>query len=262
MKYTDFLVKGNEKPLDNILDDGGFTAIFRTITCVGDSLSSGEFESRDKEGKAGYHDMYEHSWGQYIARMCGSKVYNFSRGGMSAECYCKTFADENDFWNEKYASDAYIIALGVNEIMCLNKEIGTIDDVDINDYTKNKENFIGYYAQIITRLKKIQPRAKFFLMTMLVDWWDSDENKAKKLAHREALYSLAKAYDNIYVLDMLEYAPVLDKEYVENFKLNGHLNPMGYLLSAKMISSYIDFIIRSNMPDFKEVGFIGTDLHG
>ena len=34
----------NEKPLENLVTDGGFTGIFRTIGCIGDSLSSGEFE--------------------------------------------------------------------------------------------------------------------------------------------------------------------------------------------------------------------------
>ena len=36
-----------EKPLDNLVSNGGFCGIFRTIGCVGDSLSSGEFETCD-----------------------------------------------------------------------------------------------------------------------------------------------------------------------------------------------------------------------
>ena len=67
----------NEKPLDYLPPDGGYTAIFRKIVCVGDSLSSGEFESRSADGSKGYHDMFEFSWGQFIARMCGSEVRNF-----------------------------------------------------------------------------------------------------------------------------------------------------------------------------------------
>ena len=68
----------NEKPLDRIVTDGGFCGIFRTIGCIGDSLSSGEFESLNADGTKGYHDFYDYSWGQYIGRACGSKVYNFS----------------------------------------------------------------------------------------------------------------------------------------------------------------------------------------
>ena len=84
MNLYDYLLKPTEKPLDNIPEDGGFSAIFRTIACIGDSLSSGEFESRNPDGSRGYHDMFEYSWGQFIARQIGAKVYNFSRGGMTA----------------------------------------------------------------------------------------------------------------------------------------------------------------------------------
>jgi len=39
------------------------------------------------------------------------------------------------------------------------------------------------------------------------------------------------------------------------------MNPMGYLLTAKYVMSYIDYIIRHNMEDFAQVGFIGTPHH-
>ena len=38
-------------------------------------------------------------------------------------------------------------------------------------------------------------------------------------------------------------------------------NQGGYVLTADYVGSYIDYIIRHNMNKFKEVGFIGTDLH-
>ena len=38
------------------------------------------------------------------------------------------------------------------------------------------------------------------------------------------------------------------------------MNPMGYVFTAHMVASYIDYIIRHNMKDFEEAGFIGTDL--
>ena len=81
-----FMAEENEKPFDNIAVNGGFTSIFRTIGCIGDSLSSGELESNEI-GKIGYHDYFEYSWGQFIARDAGCKVYNFSRGGMTAKEY-------------------------------------------------------------------------------------------------------------------------------------------------------------------------------
>ena len=86
MNIYEYLSIGeNEKPLDRIVTDGGFTGIFRKIGCIGDSLSSGEFESRTADGTRNFHDFYEYSWGQHIARSTGSTVYNFSRGGMTAK---------------------------------------------------------------------------------------------------------------------------------------------------------------------------------
>ena len=39
------------------------------------------------------------------------------------------------------------------------------------------------------------------------------------------------------------------------------MNPMGYMLTAKIVMSYIDYIIRHNIEDFKQIGFIGTPFH-
>ncbi len=87
MDIKEYMAKQGEKPLDTIPADGGFCSIFRTIGCVGDSLSSGEFETLNSENLQGWHDFYEYSWGQFMARTLGSKVINFSRGGMTAECF-------------------------------------------------------------------------------------------------------------------------------------------------------------------------------
>ena len=146
-----------ELPLEELLNDGGFSAIFRTIACIGDSLSSGEHESLSADNVRGYHDYYEHSWGQYIARTIGAKVYNFSKGGMRVDTYCETFAESKGFWSPDLRSDAYIIALGVNDITKWGKELGSVEtDVDLSDCRNNKPTFVGYYAQIIQRVREIE----------------------------------------------------------------------------------------------------------
>ena len=255
------LVKENEKPLDTLLENGGYTAIFRTIACIGDSLSSGEFESDAGDGKSNYHDRFEYSWGQFIARMCGSTVYNLSRGGMTASEFCDSFADNMGYWDAKYASQAYIVALGVNDLLGQNQPIGSTEDICEEDFEKNTKTFAGYYAKILQKMKKIQPRAKFFLMTMPKESRDNEDRAQKKLAHSKLLYDFAEKFDNTYVLDLHKYAPVYDEEFRRCFYMRGHLNPMGYYYTARLVSSYIDYIIRKEPEDFAEVGFIGTDLH-
>jgi len=196
MNIYEFMDVGvDEKPLDRIVTDGGFCSIFRRIACIGDSLSSGEFESLDQNGIKRYHDMYEYSWGQYIARSAGSYVYNFSRGGMTAKEYIESFAEQNAFWGTDKLCQAYIIALGVNDIFNQNVELGTLTDIDIDDYRNNEKNFMGYYAAIIQKIKKIQPRAKIFLVTMPRN---DDHLDTRRKQHRDLLESLTVFFENTY----------------------------------------------------------------
>lgn len=260
MDIKKYMAVENEKPLDNIVTNGGFCGIFRKIACVGDSLSSGEFESR-MNGVTGWHDYYDYSWGQYLARDAGCTVYNFSKGGMSAKWYCESFAEENDFWNIEKRCQAYIMALGVNDISQIiggEYELGTIDDIDTADYKNNAGTFAGWYAQIIQRYQENQPKAKFFLMMMPYEPQSDDKRKDLYKKHNELIHRMAELFDNCYVLDFCKYAPDYDDEFKKNFYLAGHLNAAGYRLTALMVESYIDYIIRHNPEDFKQVGFIGT----
>lgn len=246
-----------EQPLERLLPDGGFCSIFRRIGCVGDSLSSGEFEGVHADGSKEYYDIYEQSWGQYLGRMCGSKVLNFSKGGMTASEYCKTFAEEKGFWDRDLACQAYIVALGVNDLLNYGQPVGSIADIDPEDWHNNKPTFAGWYGMIIQRLKQIEPRAQFFLMTIPRD---EREGQIPVLAeqHRELLRQMTGFFDNCWLLDFRQYAPVYDAAFKEKFFLGGHMNPCGYVLTAKMTASYIDWIIRRNMPAFFETGFVGT----
>ncbi len=251
----------NEKPLDSFPADGGFVGIFRTIACVGDSLSSGEFECHEESGKVHYCDFYEYSWGQYLGRMAGSTVYNFSKGGMTASDYMGWFADEMDFWNPEKKAQAYIIALGANDIVNLGQPVGTVDDIDLSDWRNNQKTFAGYYGQVIARYKEMQPKAKFFLVTLPNVWGEDERIDKLCAAHAELMYRMAELFDNCYVIDLHKYAPAQTPEFKEKFYLHHHQNPMGYLLTGKMMVSYIDYIIRHNMKDFKQVGFIGTPFY-
>lgn len=252
---------GEEKPLDTLCTDGGMSGIFRTVGCVGDSLSSGEFEATNETGEKTYHDMFEYSWGQFFARLSGNRVYNFSRGGMTAREYCESFAEQMGYWDSEKKCQAYILALGVNDLFnqghdLSETEIGTVADVCMEDWRQNAHSFVGYYAQIIQRYREIQPDARFFLMTMPQSndiWHDS-----LKQLHRNLLYELAELFPNTYVLDFYAYAPVYTAEFKQVYYLGGHLNPLGYALTGRMVASYLDYIVRHNYPDFKQLGFIGT----
>ncbi len=254
MNWEKLLYTEDEKPLDELVNGYSNTSIFRTMAFVGDSLSSGEFETLDKDGKRSYYDLFEYSWGQYIARNNGLKAYNFSRGGMTAKEYLDSFAESKGFWSKELACQAYVIALGVND---LNRgtEIGSIDDIDTKNYENSKPTFIGNYARIVKKYKEISPDAKFFFVT-----FPDGGDKEKTVGMVNALYALANHFDNSYVIDLYRYGPFYSDRFKERYYLHGHLNPMGYILTAKMVDSYIDYIIRHNPNDFKNAGFIGTNI--
>lgn len=260
MNLKGYIADSTEKPLDNIVSDGGFCGIFKTITCIGDSLSAGEFESYDKNGKRSLIDLHEYSWGQYLGQIAGCKVNIFARGGMTAKEYMDSYAEANDYWDNEKASQAYIIALGLNDVINKKMPVGSVADVDFINKSHFRESFAGYYGSLVLRLKEIGPDAKFFFMTMPISHGENSEQAALKDAHADFLYRLADRFSNSYVIDFRKYAPVYDKEFEKSFFLGGHMNPCGYMLTARMVASYIDYIIRHNIKEFKEVAFIGTGL--
>ena len=252
-----FYSKEGEGPFDNIPEDGGFAAIFRTVAVIGDSMAAGEFETDGSNV-----DLYDYSWPAYLGRITGATVYNFSRGGMTAMEYMETYADKNDYWNTDYAAECYILALGCNDFDGLEMPVGDISDINFRDYTQNNTStFCGYYAQIIQRYKEIQPDARFFLCTMLHDerYFNYSTEEGNMVdAHRELLYKLAEEFEFTYVIDFATYGPVWDDEFRENFCMGEHYNAAGYLMSAKLTCAYIDYIIRNNPEEFRKVSFIGT----
>ena len=252
-----------EKPLDNYAPDGGFASIFRTVAFVGDSLSSGEFETYDpQKDLRRYCDMYEYSWGQYAARMAGFTAYNFSRGGMTAAEYCETFADMMDLWNPDRKAQAYVIALGVNEMIYSRPNLGEMSDIDPENPTNNKKTFTGYYARIIQQYKAIQPNAKFFLITIPRQPFLFETTPAKATlvdAHAARLHELAAYFDNTYVLDFRAFGPVQDEEFTRRFYMESHMNALGYRLFAEQFCSYVDYLVRHNPEDFTMVPFIGRE---
>ncbi len=258
MDWENMLYNPDEKPLDRLVEGYSYTSIFRTIAFIGDSLSSGEFEARDEQGNKSYHDMFQYSWGQFIARKNDLKAYNFSRGGMTAREYLDSFAEQNGFWDEDKRCQAYVIALGVNDVYNGGLEVGGVEDIDPSDYRNNKPTFIGNYAQIISRYKEISPAAKFFFVTFPND--DVRGTSEQTCDTIKALYNLAEYFENSYVIDLYKYGPVYDARFREKFYLYGHMNPMGYIFTANIIDSYIDYIIRKNPDDFKNIAFINADI--
>ncbi len=258
MDWNEYLYLQSEQPLDSLVGAYSRTSIFRKIAFIGDSLSSGEFQTKDADGKSHYYDLFEYSWGQYIARKNGLIAYNFSKGGMTAKQYIESFAEQKGFWSPELACQAYVIALGVNDLYNQHHELGSICDIDLSDWRNNAKTFAGYYGAIVSRYKEIAPEAKFFFVTFPRSNRTEVANETADMI--DMLYKMTEIFDNSYVIDLHKYGPYYGAEFRERFYLNGHLTPEGYILTAEMIDSYIDYIVRHNSADFKFTGFINTDI--
>ncbi len=272
MSYMDFFAPAEELPLDRpVPGDGGMCSIFRKIACVGDSLASGEFEVKLPEeptekdptvlavnGQTVYLDCFAHSWGQHLARMAGTTVLNFSRGGMTASEYCKSFAAEKGYWDPALACEAYIVGLGVNDVVNARQAVGSIADLSDADPFQNADTFAGWFGQLLARLRAIAPTAPLFLITMPRAAWQVGEVAEIAQAHAALMYDMAAHFGNAYVIDLYRYGPVHDRAYEEMFYLGGHLTAVGYRIAAEQIVGYIDYIIRHNPKAFRSAGLIGT----
>ena len=247
-----------ENPLATIHENPGLTAIFRSWGFIGDSLCSGEMEysRQDDSSKPGYIDMYEYSWGQFICRACGAEEYNYSYGGQTAKGWIERPGPRTWEGARHTPRQAYIIALGCNDEH-QNIEIGHIQtDVDTVDYVNNAPTYIGYMAGIIQRLQSIQPRAKIFVVTQ-----PKVTGKERLTLYNRVLRDLPSWFHNVYLIDLEKYAPVYDDAFKSRYYHGNHLNPQGYLLTANMFMTYIDWIMRKYSQEFLEVQFIGTDWH-
>ena len=246
-----------ENPIAVVNQNPGFCSIIHAWGFIGDSLCSGEHESRDEQGNRGYHDYFPYSWGQRICALTGTEGENYSQGGETTKGWIRNFWDKpnnrnNNIDAKASPKQAYIIALGVND-RGRKYPVGNVKtDINKDDYNKNADTFAGSYAGIIQRIKSIQPLAKFFVVT--------NPRSADADGYNDVVRQMAEEFSNVYVLDIQKYGPDYsdESEFHKRFFLGGHLNAMGYEYTAWMFMTYIDWIIRHNMKDFEQVAFIGT----
>lgn len=256
MDISFFETKNNEKPLENIKENCGFAGIFKEIGVVGDSLSSGEFESTDENGNISYHDFYEYSWPAILEKITGSKYSNYSRGGMSFKEFYESRADKNNFWQKK---QAYIVNLGNNDLFVFNQRVGSAEDINVEDPLKSKDTYFGYMGKVLSKLKSLEKDARIFLVSLQIDHTSKEKDDLAYYVCEE-MKKVVKLFSFTYLIDMTHYGPIYDEKARQKYAMGFHPNAMGYYIYALAIGNYIDYIIRTNIRDFFEVPFIGKNL--
>lgn len=221
------------------------------VGVVGDSLASGACVSNE-DGTAHYRDIYEHSWGQFMARRYGLACVNLSRGGMTAADWL-TDAERGLIYAQKPENlcNAYIIGLGVNDTILGTGYTGTAADINPTDPAQNANTFCGNYGKIISHLKAIQPKCKIFVLTL-----PATDNVSK--AYNEAIRAVAALYDGCYCID-LEGDGFYRTGFISGAGRYGHYNSVAYNAMAGHLAGLIGGYIGGNPEEFGQLEFIGTD---
>lgn len=252
----DQLIELPVNPLEKITREVGFTSMFINWGFIGDSLCSGEYNCK-LNGVDTHYDAYDFSWGQFICRLTGAQGYNFSQGGQTAHGWINGSGDRAWGGAQNNPKTAYIIAFGHNDINIISSTypIGTVNDVDLSDYTNNANSFCGDYAGIIQRLRSIQPNVPIFCCTTFNGWGTAGQYTAVNNAIRQCV----SLFSHVYLLDMYQYFPNISGEWASRYRNSSHFTAQGYLEVAWGIMNYIDYIVRHNWGAFKNQGLIGTN---
>lgn len=241
-------------------------ASFLKFGVVGDSLSSGECYSNNT-GVSVANDLYQYSWGQFIARKLHTTCYNFSEGGMTTRSW---WTNKEHGWekaqNENNKCSAYFIALGQNDYSKAElgeKYLGNISDIKENP-EENADSFYGNYGKIIQKLSQLTSGCIFFLITM-PDYTTNGDALKKK--YNEAIKNIGKYFDNCVVLDFENFNSYFvsdpKNEYIFNNRRAGHFNAVSYNYMGMMILNMANSAMyeKNNWDKFHTVEFIGTDLN-
>lgn len=225
---------------------------FRTIGVVGDSLASGEVCSNNSASTN--HDMYEHSWLQYIARFYGFTGINFSRGGLSTTTWLTSKYGLSLAQADENKCQCYIIGLGANDMKYdIDTHLGTSADVGTDANT-----FYGNYSRIISELKAIQPKAKFFVITM--SWLYTENSTYADYCRQinEAIRYIAENTDNCYLIDLEDDELYYTQDVQDNMR-SGHYNAIGYNMMGMHLAKIIGNYMYEHQDEFRQVEFIGTE---
>ena len=230
----------------------GYTPIIRDWGFIGDSLSSGEMECFDGQTRK-WIDIYEYSWGQQICRLCGSNGYNYSSAGQTTKGWITGGGDRT--WNKAKTTkhQAYIIALGVNDITN-GVQPGNIDtDIDISNYNNNADTFAGNYGGIIQRVRSVSERSIIFVVLM-----PRDDDKAASM--NAIIKGIANKFKNIFIIDLSQLSELYKSTYFhKKYYMNNHLNAAGYLFTAYLFMHYIDVLIQENVDSFRDIALWNTN---
>lgn len=222
---------------ERIKEDYVSLSLFSKFGVIGDSYASGEVYF---DGK--FHDIYEISWGQILARKLGTSCVNFSGGGYSTRGWLNNSKGLARMLDTE-AQDIYYLCLGINDANNYGEEyLGAVADIK-EDYTQNPDTFFGNYGRIIGNIQEHAPNAKIVMFTIV-------PTTDMKATYNEAIIEIANHFGIPYVVQTDD--PFFTSDLYVDGKVQSHPVTVVYSGMATAFERLLKRCIIENFEYFKD----------
>ena len=240
------LLKTKVEKIDNETNKTNFgIQLFEKIGVISDSISVGW--AKDKNGNNSRRNTGI-SWVQQLARRIGCTAYNLGASGVDPIEWFQPDYEFAQYCYIQYQSvgfcDLYIIGLGLN-----GGNIGTIADINENDYTQNASTFYGQYARIIQMINAEHPNAKVICLTEPTIRISEYDTAVRNICALNFINAELLDLENNY-FDLFNTPEILAELQPDGL----HYTPYGYSLIAEAMMLSINDYISKNSSKFKFVG--------
>lgn len=212
-------------------------SMFPKFAVIGDSYASGQVYN-DSGNDVTRYDL---SWGQNLARQCGTTCLNLSRGGLSTRTWL-TDSKGLSLLNSSDPQDIYYLCLGINDYSKLGESyLGSTSDIGTSNDT-----FYGNYSKIVTAIKSKAPKSKIIMFTVA-------NTNTVPTKFSNAIKDIANYY-NVPCVTLTD-DPLFTSSYYTDTMVQGHPTASIYSAMSKAYKRLIEKCIHDNFNYFKDYGF-------
>lgn len=208
--------------------------MFGSVGAIGDSYTAASVEN--SEGK--WTDVVDQSWIGTLCKRAGVSFSKYGQGGATTKSYLT--GRMSDVLNSA-PNDAYFFSLGIND-SDRDLELGTVEDIHDDDYTKNADTFYGCYGKIIAQVKNHAPKAKLIMVKIM-------KNTDKQIPYNAAIEEIAKHY-GIPCISPYDDDFFSSKAY-KDCMVGGHPTAMGYSMIGLAMERLFSKCETDNLEYFK-----------
>lgn len=223
-----------------------FLQIFKSVVCLGDSLTAGFTAVDDVMMGSANARTEKLNYPGFLEKRTGNVWKNIAIG--SSTCHHWRYLDgptvdyKPNIEEANIHTDLYTIALGANDNRT-SFAIGTAADINDADAESNGDTFYGNYDYVVRKLHGYNPNAHIILFTMSqIEGGSADK-------YNEAIRYIAEKYDYCHLLDLWNIAD-FNSAFLRSCWKSAHFTPIGYNRVSSLMEFYINKMMAENLSSF------------